>query len=41
MMPAKGREQGVFDQDEESMSDRSIIEAMCVFCGVTPLPAEV
>jgi hypothetical protein len=29
------------DEDEQSMLDRSIIEAMCAFCGVTPLPAEV
>jgi hypothetical protein len=35
------REDWFDDEHEESETGRSIIEAMCAFCGVTPLPAEI
>jgi hypothetical protein len=35
------REDWFDDEHEKSGTGRSIIEAMCAFCGVTPLPAEV
>ena len=35
------REDWFNDEHDESETGRSIIEAMCAFCGVTPLPAEI